>query len=204
MSGALALDFRSRWLGDAQHPPSFLSMSFLGSVLLLKLLSVEMFKSAERFELAADFERRNATRPTSSRRRIRAAVAPRRHHLILLRDPTRPTRETRSPSTSASPSSAPPSSRATSRPSSCCPSTSTPTSGWEPIVSASALISGTWTCARGCLAAHGTLTLVPPVQRVARSPPPVFDFFNNLNHFYGIINEYDTVEACPTMSAGHG
>lgn len=34
--------------------------------------------------------------------------------------------------------------------------------------------------------------------------PPVFDFFNNLNQFYGVVIEHDTPEACPTMSAGHG
>lgn len=29
----------------------------------------------------------------------------------------------------------------------------------------------------------------------------VFDFFNNLNHFYGVITEFCTVENCPCMSA---
>lgn len=32
---------------------------------------------------------------------------------------------------------------------------------------------------------------------------PVFDFYTNLNLFYGIIAEFCTSQNCPTMSAGH-
>jgi hypothetical protein len=31
---------------------------------------------------------------------------------------------------------------------------------------------------------------------------PVYDFYNNLNEFYGTIAERCTPQACPTMSAG--
>lgn len=30
----------------------------------------------------------------------------------------------------------------------------------------------------------------------------IFELFNHLNRFYGVIQEYDTPEACPTMNAG--
>lgn len=32
----------------------------------------------------------------------------------------------------------------------------------------------------------------------------VHDFYKNLNEFYSVVAEYDTPEACPTMSAGPG
>lgn len=31
---------------------------------------------------------------------------------------------------------------------------------------------------------------------------PVYDFYNNLNSFYGVISEFCTPELCPTMAAG--
>jgi MOB kinase activator 1 len=30
----------------------------------------------------------------------------------------------------------------------------------------------------------------------------VFDFYHNLNHFYGALTEFCTLQNCPTMSAG--
>lgn len=33
---------------------------------------------------------------------------------------------------------------------------------------------------------------------------PVFDFFNNLNHFYGVISEFCSIQSCPNMSASNG
>jgi hypothetical protein len=41
--------------------------------------------------------------------------------------------------------------------------------------------------------------LCPPVIRNERQ---VFDFFQNLNMFYGVISECCTQHSCPTMSAG--
>lgn len=35
-------------------------------------------------------------------------------------------------------------------------------------------------------------------------PLTVFDFFNNINQFYGVITEFCTVQNNPTMSAGVG
>lgn len=35
-------------------------------------------------------------------------------------------------------------------------------------------------------------------------PDAVFDFFNNLNQFYGILTEFCTIQNNPTMSAGAG
>lgn len=32
--------------------------------------------------------------------------------------------------------------------------------------------------------------------------PPVFDFYQNLNQFYGVLAECCTQQSCPTMSAG--
>ena len=32
----------------------------------------------------------------------------------------------------------------------------------------------------------------------------MFDFFHNLNQFYGVIAQFCTIEANPTMSAGVG
>ncbi|CDZ98450.1 Cell cycle-associated protein Mob1-1 [Phaffia rhodozyma] len=32
----------------------------------------------------------------------------------------------------------------------------------------------------------------------------IFDFFNNLNYFYGVVSDYDTPETCPTMMCGPG
>ncbi len=37
---------------------------------------------------------------------------------------------------------------------------------------------------------------------VVQSECAVFDFYNNLNFFYGIIAECCTAHSCPTMSAG--
>jgi len=31
---------------------------------------------------------------------------------------------------------------------------------------------------------------------------PVYDFYNNLNSFYGVLSELCTPELCPTMAAG--
>ena len=33
--------------------------------------------------------------------------------------------------------------------------------------------------------------------------PAVFDFYTNLNEFYGVVAECCTQQSCPTMSAGH-
>lgn len=30
----------------------------------------------------------------------------------------------------------------------------------------------------------------------------VFDFYHNLNHFYGVLTDFCTLQNCPTMSAG--
>ena len=30
----------------------------------------------------------------------------------------------------------------------------------------------------------------------------VFDFYHNLNHFYGALTDFCTLQHCPTMSAG--
>lgn len=46
----------------------------------------------------------------------------------------------------------------------------------------------------------GNLTCICPLRRVA----PVFDFFNNLNQFYGVLTEFCTIQNNPTMSAGVG
>jgi len=31
---------------------------------------------------------------------------------------------------------------------------------------------------------------------------PVFDFYHNLNHFYGALTDFCTLQTCPSMSAG--
>jgi hypothetical protein len=30
----------------------------------------------------------------------------------------------------------------------------------------------------------------------------VFDFYHNLNHFYGVLTDFCTLQNCPTMCAG--
>lgn len=54
-----------------------------------------------------------------------------------------------------------------------------------------------WVAVNGTVAiAFETNGLMPDVS------PPVFDFFQNLNMFYGVISECCTQPSCPTMSAG--
>ena len=37
---------------------------------------------------------------------------------------------------------------------------------------------------------------------VCKADAAVFDFYHNLNHFYGALTEFCTLQNCPTMSAG--
>lgn len=50
------------------------------------------------------------------------------------------------------------------------------------------------------------LIMCRPLYKDANSSPfhAVFDFFNNLNQFYGMLTEFCTIQNNPTMSAGIG
>jgi hypothetical protein len=40
------------------------------------------------------------------------------------------------------------------------------------------------------------------IDQKPHTDTPVFDFYHNLNHFYGALTEFCTLNNCPTMSAG--
>ena len=48
----------------------------------------------------------------------------------------------------------------------------------------------------------GTLSLFLHYKGVYEADSPVFDFYHNLNHFYGVLTDFCTLQNCPTMSAG--
>jgi MOB kinase activator 1 len=71
-----------------------------------------------------------------------------------------------------------------------------------------------WVAVNRCVLLHCHFLLltniffqwVPP-STAHRSPSSdcallVFDFYNNLNEFYGVLTEFCTQQNCPTMSAG--
>jgi MOB kinase activator 1 len=59
-----------------------------------------------------------------------------------------------------------------------------------------------WVAINGGCQTDASFTLACAMRLlITRSRGPVFDFYQNLNHFYDVVSEFCTVQSCSKMGA---